>query len=183
MGNDRNYSEDSWDKFADFTERMWIRWYSWGRDWRYRRTLKKLAILMAKDWEKKYVADSSNIRFSLIYFASDRFRYALSDNDYVLWFFVNGFSREVKIKAINHISRLLWIRFNMHPADVYNRVMVPELEHQIIDQIIGSIPEKYAKHYTFSTEPLPNYNDWEMSPDLHCAYSIVAIRHTESAET
>lgn len=175
--DEKQYEPDNWDKFGAFVERMWIRWYSWGRDWRYRRTVRKLAKLMATEWEKKYESDPTNNRFSIVYFASEKRQYGMSDNDYVLNFFVHGFSRENKVKAINHIERLLWIRFNMHPAEVFNRVMVPEIERQIIHEIVNAMPTSIKERYIFFTEELPYYSgDWEMRPDTHWLYKMVAVR-------
>ena len=165
------------ESFDDKLEKWTIKYYSFNRERRYKRAAKQLANYIARIWESRYLEDNRYEEFTLTYFVSERRRSFLIPSDFALTLFTHGFNDSEKIKAINLLERMSWLRYQMHPADAYHKQITPEEEMRMLYDIVGAMPEDQLRLYDFKVVDLPVIPaDYEMQPDRHWMKCFVFTR-------
>lgn len=164
-------------EFVDYLDEWTNNYYRFDSKRRYKRACRKLAVYLASIWEQRYENDPSMTEFTLMFYASDRRRRIMLPNDFSLQTFSHGFHQSESNRAIRLITRILYLRYHMHPANAYHLCITPDEEKQILYDIIGAIPEEQLRHYDFKAKPLPIYKaDYEMQPDHHWMMAFVFTR-------
>lgn len=163
--------------FTDYLDEWTNRYYSINSKKRYKRACRKFAAYLASIWAQRYEDDPSMTEFTLTFYASERRQRIMLPNDFSLRTFTHGFNYQENSRAISLITRILYLRYHMHPADAYHRCITPDEEKQMLYDIIGAIPEEQLRLYDFKVKPLKIYKaDYEMQPDHHWMMAFVFTR-------
>lgn len=153
---------------GDLLEKWTIRYYSFNRERRYQRAVKALARYITHIWELRHREDSRLTEFTLTYFISKKREGMLLHSDFALSLFTHGFRQSEKSHVVDLMTRINYLKYQMHPANAYHQCITPEEEMKLMYDIVGAFPIEELRKYDFEVHDLPVFKgDWEMQPEEH----------------